>query len=299
MKRISIAVLVVLVLILAGVAAYAELPGPHITPYNPDIHKLIPTPSDDAEDTDLDGFKDGNDNCDAAPNGNCAASVDQAACDVDGNDDVTSAEIAAGYQADWNHNGIGDACEESDGDGILDYLDNCPGAANADQDAAACADFDGDMVPDAVDNCPNDYNPVVIDQQADRDSDGVGDACDNCRFLANADQADADDDGFGDACAEDADGDQVSDGEDNCPTISNPDQANADGDLQGDACDTSAAASATPSDQNNQIITPVNRGGCSLAAQVPYNGLSGLLTALMLAIPALAGGAARRSRKSA
>jgi len=42
---------------------------------------------------------------------------------------------------------------DSDRDGIIDALDNCPHDANSDQ-----ADADGDGVGDACDNCPNDFN---------------------------------------------------------------------------------------------------------------------------------------------
>jgi hypothetical protein len=57
-------------------------------------------------------------------------------------------------------------------------------------------DSDGDGVLDGVDNCPTTYNP----DQADRDHDGIGDVCDNCRRVANASQADSDGDNVGDAC---------------------------------------------------------------------------------------------------
>ena len=44
------------------------------------------------------------------------------------------------------------------------------------------ADSDGDGVPDIADNCPGTANPG----QADGDGDTVGDDCDNCQFVANA-----------------------------------------------------------------------------------------------------------------
>jgi len=61
----------------------------------------------------------------------------------------------------------------------------------------ACSpDFDGDGVPDFIDNCPTTANTY----QEDADGDGVGDVCDNCPTTANPTQADADGDGIGDAC---------------------------------------------------------------------------------------------------
>jgi hypothetical protein len=140
-----------------------------------------------------------------------------------------------------------DTDPDGDGDGVCDSADNCPAAANPEQDdldgdeiGDACDDSDGDGVVDSADNCPFAPNPG----QEDADGDGLGNACDictgpgqsdcdgdgicnpidNCVCWANPDQADGDGDGFGDTC-------------DNCPTTSNPDQANADGDSLGDACD--------------------------------------------------------------
>ena len=77
-------------------------------------------------------------------------------------------------------------------------------------DTARIADSDGDGLPEALDNCPG----VANLDQADEDGDGAGDVCDNCPGLANASQSDLDGDGAGDACddcpedaTDDADGD--------------------------------------------------------------------------------------------
>ena len=46
-------------------------------------------------------------------------------------------------------------------------------------------DTDGDGIPDYADNCWLVPNP----DQKDSDGDGIGDACDNCPFIANPDPA--------------------------------------------------------------------------------------------------------------
>jgi len=230
-------------------------------------------------DADGDGEPDGMDNCPAVPNGVCSDSLSY--CDIDGVLPVTMEELSAGDQADWNENGVGDACEDADDDGVMDYLDNCPGVANDDQDPAACTDFDGDHVYDDVDNCIEDYNS----NQEDRDLDSVGDACDNCMFVPNADQLDSDDDGFGDACAEDYDNDGIMDDEDNCPTVFNPGQENTSGTYRGDACEPPAAdpsVAVDEEDQNRNLMHVGTHSRCSIAASDTALSLPGLLLAVLM-----------------
>ncbi|MBT3181597.1 MAG: hypothetical protein HN337_03695 [Deltaproteobacteria bacterium] len=140
------------------------------------------------------------DNCPNARNGNCDTSP--AYCNLDGSYDgsdpstLSDAARRAGFQMDWNGNGIGDACDDADGDGVLDYIDNCKSVSNPDQDSGYCDDTDNDMFDDESDNCPETYNTPQIDS----DEDDIGNACDNCILKYNPDQADDDDDGFGNLC---------------------------------------------------------------------------------------------------
>ncbi len=147
---------------------------------------------------------------------------------------------------------------DSDGDGIVDARDNCPGISNPSQAdmngngiGDACDDNDHDGVMDAVDNCPLVSNPGQLDSNGngigdlcdgDYDGDGVSDATDNCPSVSNADQADSNSNGIGDACefdtsGTDSDGDGVANISDNCPAVPNPGQADADGNGVGDVCD--------------------------------------------------------------
>ena len=92
------------------------------------------------------------------------------------------------------------------------------------------SDFDGTV--DSLDNCPTIPNPL----QEDADNDKHGDLCDNCATTANVDQSNADGDALGDACDPDIDNDGYLNGADNCPYAAN-DQTDTDGDGIGDACD--------------------------------------------------------------
>ncbi len=70
---------------------------------------------------------------------------------------------------------------DRDGDGVPDQRDNCPSVVNPDQadidhngTGDACDDFDHDGVLNVRDNCPTTPNR----DQMDTDGDGIGDACD-------------------------------------------------------------------------------------------------------------------------
>lgn len=72
--------------------------------------------------------------------------------------------------------------QDTDGDGVLDYQDNCLRVQNSDQldennngIGDACEDFDFDRILNYQDNCPF----IPNSDQRDSDSDGVGDVCDN------------------------------------------------------------------------------------------------------------------------
>jgi hypothetical protein len=73
---------------------------------------------------------------------------------------------------------------DSDGDGILDSRDNCPGVADLQYKATGqpgtwFSDEDGDGVGFLCDNCPLVANP----DQGNSDADWLGDACDPCKSL--------------------------------------------------------------------------------------------------------------------
>ena len=106
-------------------------------------------------------------------------------------------------------------------------------------------DTDYDGVIDILDNCPLIGNP----SQTDYDEDGIGDGCDpdidgdgmtneNDAFPNDpSEQSDIDGDGVGDNTDADDDGDGIADGSDNCPFVANSDQADLDGNGIGTACD--------------------------------------------------------------
>jgi hypothetical protein len=62
--------------------------------------------------------------------------------------------------------------------------------------SAQAQDSDADGVLDNVDNCPD----VANTPQLDQDSDLFGDKCDNCTLEPNTGQIDSDADGYGNKC---------------------------------------------------------------------------------------------------
>ena len=74
---------------------------------------------------------------------------------------------------------------DSDGDGVFDHLDKCPGTpAGVKVDSVGCPlDTDGDGVPDYLDKCPGTPAGVKVDSVGcplDTDGDGVYDYLDKC-----------------------------------------------------------------------------------------------------------------------
>ena len=137
---------------------------------------------------------------------------------------------------------------DQDGDQVPNGEDNCPAVYNPDQadsdgdgigDACETTDGDGDGVSDEQDNCPDLYNPA----QEDSDSDGTGDVCDACP----ADQGKTTPGICGCGVSDiDSDGDQVADCLDNCPDTANPNQDDSDGNGIGDVCESTGGDTTPP-----------------------------------------------------
>jgi outer membrane protein OmpA-like peptidoglycan-associated protein len=110
-----------------------------------------------------------------------------------------------------------DGCPiDSDGDKVFDGLDQCEGTpAGCVVDATGCpVDSDGDGVCDGVDTCADTPRGATVDAKgcpSDSDGDGVLDGIDQCENTPQG--ASVDEKG----CPNDADGDGVVDGVDQCP----------------------------------------------------------------------------------
>lgn len=105
---------------------------------------------------------------------------------------------------------------DTDGDGVLDRFDKCPGTVSgASVDPFGCAlDYDDDGVPDGLDECPSTPRGAIVDSvgcPSDTDGDGVMDGIDLCDDTPQGVLVDAA------GCEKDTDGDGVFDGLDQCP----------------------------------------------------------------------------------
>jgi OOP family OmpA-OmpF porin len=105
---------------------------------------------------------------------------------------------------------------DSDGDGVYDGLDKCPNTPKGCKiDASGCPiDSDGDGVCDGVDQCPDTPKGATVDAKgcpSDSDGDGVLDGIDKCPDTPKGATVDAT------GCPKDSDGDGVLDGIDKCP----------------------------------------------------------------------------------
>jgi outer membrane protein OmpA-like peptidoglycan-associated protein len=118
--------------------------------------------------------------------------------------------------------------KDSDGDGVPDSRDKCPGTpAGAKVDSKGCPiDGDGDGVPDGLDKCPNTPKGEKVDHDGcskDSDGDGVMDGTDKCPDTPRGAKVDAS------GCPVDSDGDGVPDGIDKCPGTPHGTKVNPDG----------------------------------------------------------------------
>jgi OOP family OmpA-OmpF porin len=120
-------------------------------------------------------------------------------------------------------------CElDSDGDGVVDGLDQCPGTpAGRKVNAQGCElDSDGDGVLDALDKCPGTPAGAKVDAQGcelDSDGDGVVDRLDQCPGTPAGRKVNAQ------GCEMDGDGDGVVDALDQCPTTPKGDRVDGKG----------------------------------------------------------------------
>ena len=105
-----------------------------------------------------------------------------------------------------------DGCPlDRDGDGVPDYKDDCPDTPG-DPKFNGCPDTDGDGIPDKDDDCPEVAGLAKFKGCPDTDEDGVPDPKDKCPDTPKGCPVDAD------GCPLDSDGDGVIDCEDRCPT---------------------------------------------------------------------------------
>jgi OOP family OmpA-OmpF porin len=117
---------------------------------------------------------------------------------------------------------------DTDGDGVADYLDKCPGTPQGVQvDRNGCpVDTDGDGVADYLDKCPGTPQGVKVDVNGcpvDTDGDGIADYLDKCPGTPQGVQVDST------GCPIDSDGDGVPDYLDKCPDTPKGTSVNKDG----------------------------------------------------------------------
>jgi OOP family OmpA-OmpF porin len=131
--------------------------------------------------------------------------------------------------------------KDTDGDGVKDGKDKCPGTtAGAPVDEFGCEfDDDNDGVVNSEDRCPNTPAGVKVDSsgcEIDSDGDGVGDSKDKCPNTPRGVKVDAN------GCPLDSDGDGVTDDKDKCP--------------------------------NTAKGTPVDNNGCDLSKEYTLHGVN-------------------------
>ncbi len=135
--------------------------------------------------------------------------------DSDGDGILNNRDRCPGTPAGAQVDGRG-CPSDDDGDGIPNGVDRCGGTpAGAEVDATGCTrDSDGDNIPDGLDRCPDTQPGVLVSPDGcarDSDDDSIPDGIDRCSDTPRGATVDA----LG--CPGDEDGDGVLDGLDRCP----------------------------------------------------------------------------------
>ncbi|MGQ9860486.1 MAG: OmpA family protein [Thiobacillaceae bacterium] len=161
--------------------------------------------------------------------------------------------------------------KDSDGDGVPDDKDRCPGTpAGARVDAQGCElDSDGDGVVDRLDKCPNTPRGARVDTRGcelDSDGDGVPDDQDRCPDTPAGARVDAQ------GCELDSDGDGVVDRMDRCPGT----PAGRKVDVQGCEMDSDGDGVVDALDQcpNTPRGDKVDARGCTLTSTIQLKGVN-------------------------
>jgi OOP family OmpA-OmpF porin len=134
---------------------------------------------------------------------------------------------AIGFQYAWGGAAPRKAVD-SDGDGVTDELDQCPGTpAGTAVDISGCPlDDDGDGVNNDADKCPNTPAGAQVDAsgcEPDSDGDGVADGRDQCPNTPAGTKVDEK------GCELDSDADGIVDSQDKCPDTPKGDRVDATG----------------------------------------------------------------------
>jgi outer membrane protein OmpA-like peptidoglycan-associated protein len=163
-------------------------------------------------------------------------------------------------------------CElDSDGDGVVDRLDKCPGTpAGRKVNANGCElDGDGDGVVDALDKCPTTPAGRKVNAQGcelDSDGDGVVDALDKCPNTPAGARVNSE------GCELDSDGDGVVDRLDKCPNTPAGRKVDANGcELDGDGDGVVDALDKCP---NTPAGDKVDNQGCTLLKTIVLKGVN-------------------------
>ena len=129
-------------------------------------------------------------------------------------DALLSSSTTVGIQ--WSLGKVSSGPVDSDGDGVSDERDTCPGTASGQPvDSSGCSlqDTDMDGVVDSRDNCPGTEHGRRVNSRGcefDRDRDGVKDHDDRCADTPSGRRVGTN------GCEFDTDGDGVKDGDDRC-----------------------------------------------------------------------------------